>query len=145
MKVLKLFFCLAILLNSSLFAQKNDTITIIGVGDIMLGTTYPEGFLPPSDGKYLLKPVDSILKKADITFGNHSLYYPSQGKTVWGQNFTNPPGQNTANLALPTVTWPYGRHFNGISAAFCDGHAKWIADLETVYNGGNDKPLYDPR
>jgi poly-gamma-glutamate capsule biosynthesis protein CapA/YwtB (metallophosphatase superfamily) len=50
-----------------------DTVSIIGVGDIMLGTIYPEGinFLAPDDGKFLLKPADSLLKTADITFGNH--------------------------------------------------------------------------
>ncbi|MBL7957486.1 MAG: CapA family protein [Flavobacteriales bacterium] len=48
-----------------------DTITIIGVGDIMLGTNYPDaGYLPPNDGADLLAPVDSILRDADLTFGN---------------------------------------------------------------------------
>jgi poly-gamma-glutamate capsule biosynthesis protein CapA/YwtB (metallophosphatase superfamily) len=37
----------------------------------MLGTAFPEGYLPPSDGRFLLKPVESILRNADITFGNH--------------------------------------------------------------------------
>lgn len=57
----------------SCFAQqgKKDTITIIGVGDIMLGTSYPEGYLPPDDGKDLLTPVEKILQNATITFGNH--------------------------------------------------------------------------
>ena len=82
---------------------------------------------------------------ADDTFGNHSLYVPSSGRDVWGQNFTNPPGQNTAALASPSVRWPYGRHFNGIGAMYCDGHAKFLPDLERVYNNGNDRPLYDPR
>ncbi len=48
-----------------------DTISIIGVGDIMLGTNYPsEQYLPPDDGKFLLTPVKDILQNADITFGN---------------------------------------------------------------------------
>jgi poly-gamma-glutamate capsule biosynthesis protein CapA/YwtB (metallophosphatase superfamily) len=47
-----------------------DTISMIGVGDIMLGTTYPAGYLPPNDGKNLLDPVKDILRNADITFGN---------------------------------------------------------------------------
>lgn len=64
-----LFLCLTI----SLFAQKskNDTITIIGVGDIMLGTSYPEGYLPPDDGRNLLTVVEKVLQNATITFGNH--------------------------------------------------------------------------
>lgn len=44
---------------------------IIGVGDIMLGTNYPNtGYLPPNDGKDLLAPVHHILQSGDITFGN---------------------------------------------------------------------------
>ncbi len=48
-----------------------DTLTVIGVGDIMLGTNYPSpSFLPPNDGKNLLDPVADILRNADVTFGN---------------------------------------------------------------------------
>ncbi len=48
-----------------------DTLSIIGVGDIMMGTNYPDNnYLPPNDGKYLLAEVDSILQDADVTFGN---------------------------------------------------------------------------
>lgn len=51
--------------------MSNDTITIIGVGDIMLGTAYPTAYLPPDDGRNLLSPVSPYLKSADLTFGNH--------------------------------------------------------------------------
>lgn len=47
-----------------------DTVSIIGVGDIMLGTNYPTNYLSPEDGKELLKPVIPILQNADATFGN---------------------------------------------------------------------------
>jgi poly-gamma-glutamate capsule biosynthesis protein CapA/YwtB (metallophosphatase superfamily) len=49
---------------------RKDTVSIIGVGDMMLGTIYPANYLAPDDGKYLLQPVESILKNADVTFGN---------------------------------------------------------------------------
>ncbi|MEO0276751.1 MAG: CapA family protein [candidate division WOR-3 bacterium] len=52
---------------SNIFA---DTLSIIMVGDIMMGTTYPEKRLPPSDGKYIFKNVIDILKNADLTLGN---------------------------------------------------------------------------
>ena len=67
------FSFLLLLFSLTCFAQRNkkDTITIIGVGDIMLGTTYPAGYLPPDDGKNLLTPVEKILQNAAITFGNH--------------------------------------------------------------------------
>lgn len=52
-------------------AQKKDTITIIGVGDIMMGSNYPNGgALPPHDGSDLFREVTPILSSADITFGN---------------------------------------------------------------------------
>lgn len=47
-----------------------DTLSIIGVGDIMMGTNYPEDKLPPNDGAHLLRNVDSVLRDADVTFGN---------------------------------------------------------------------------
>lgn len=47
------------------------TTTIIGVGDMMLGTNYPSTkHIAPNDGKNLLDNVSDILKNADITFGN---------------------------------------------------------------------------
>lgn len=52
-------------------AGKPDSITISAVGDIMLGSTsINETFLPPDDGKNLLKEVAPVLSQADITFGN---------------------------------------------------------------------------
>jgi len=47
-----------------------DTISIIGVGDIMMGTNYPENKLPADDGAFLMREVESILRNADVTFGN---------------------------------------------------------------------------
>lgn len=48
----------------------SDTVSIIGVGDIMMGTNYPEDKLPPQNGAHLLRNVESILADADVTFGN---------------------------------------------------------------------------
>jgi len=46
-------------------------ITIAAVGDIMLGSPFPnDSRMPPNDGADLLKPAESILKSADIAFGN---------------------------------------------------------------------------
>ncbi|MGH9820288.1 MAG: CapA family protein, partial [Pyrinomonadaceae bacterium] len=48
-----------------------DTITINAVGDVMLGSTsINDSFLPPNDGRDLLKPMIPTLSAADITFGN---------------------------------------------------------------------------
>jgi poly-gamma-glutamate capsule biosynthesis protein CapA/YwtB (metallophosphatase superfamily) len=47
-----------------------DTLTIVGVGDIMMGTNYPEDKLPPDNGAFLMREVEAVLQNADVTFGN---------------------------------------------------------------------------
>lgn len=49
---------------------KKDTVTVIGVGDIMMGSNYPNVVLPPQNGALLMKEVEHVLKNADVTFGN---------------------------------------------------------------------------
>lgn len=50
---------------------KRDTISVVGVGDIMLGTNFPDtSYLPPDSGQYLLANVQAYLQDADLTFGN---------------------------------------------------------------------------
>src|SRR5256885_82094 len=58
------------LISQEAIPVSSDTITIIGVGDMMLGTLFPSGYLPPNDGRDLLTPVKEILRNADLTFGN---------------------------------------------------------------------------
>lgn len=49
----------------------NRFYTIVGVGDMMLGTSYPsKSYLPPNNGQDLLTDVIDILQSADVTFGN---------------------------------------------------------------------------
>jgi poly-gamma-glutamate capsule biosynthesis protein CapA/YwtB (metallophosphatase superfamily) len=68
--LLTLFFFLSLILVSENRSTK-DTITITGVGDIMLGTNFPsDQYLPPNDGKDMLTPVKEELSRADLTFGN---------------------------------------------------------------------------
>ncbi|UII19305.1 CapA family protein [Fulvivirga ligni] len=48
-----------------------DTVSIVGVGDIMMGTNFPEEwYLPANEGRDLLAEVNPILQNADVTFGN---------------------------------------------------------------------------
>lgn len=52
-------------------AEKPAEVTIVGVGDIMLGSPYPnDSRMPPNDGADLLKEFAPILSAADIAFGN---------------------------------------------------------------------------
>lgn len=48
-----------------------DTITLAAVGDIMMGTNFPNtSYLPRDTGRFLWDDVRDILSNADITFGN---------------------------------------------------------------------------
>jgi hypothetical protein len=67
MRALLLILCF---ITTITWAQPTDTLTIIGVGDIMMGTNFPENKLPPNDGKHLMQDVEDVLKNADVTFGN---------------------------------------------------------------------------
>ena len=62
-------------------STSNDTISITAVGDIMLGTNYPnKSYLPPNDGKMLLDSVKQFLEKGDLTFGNFEGVIGNGGK-----------------------------------------------------------------
>jgi len=50
--------------------NKKTEFTIIGVGDIMLGSNYPFEYLLPENDANILKNTQNILKNADITAGN---------------------------------------------------------------------------
>ncbi len=67
---LKFVAFLLFAVSITLKATPGDTLRIIGVGDIMMGTLYPEAELPPDSGAHLMEEVDSVLQDADITMGN---------------------------------------------------------------------------
>ncbi len=57
--------------------------SVIGVGDMMLGTNYPSpNYLPPNGGKDLFKDVADLLRSADVTFGNLEGTILDKGGTV---------------------------------------------------------------
>lgn len=61
-------------IETNTYDPLTDTLSIIGVGDIMFGTNYPvsPNYLPPNnDCKPLIEPVVHILRDADVTFGNN--------------------------------------------------------------------------
>lgn len=120
-----LFFCALFILltNSVIFAQEKtteatnlDMYTIIGVGDMMLGTNYPsKSYLPANGGKDLLTDVTPILQNADVTFGNlegtildsggtakrckdPSVCYAFRSPESYGQHFKN-AGFDVVSLA----------------------------------------------
>ncbi|MDA0912928.1 MAG: CapA family protein [Bacteroidetes bacterium] len=51
--------------------QGGQSLRIMAVGDLMLGTNYPSvSYLPPNGGKDVLADVDSLLNASDLTVGN---------------------------------------------------------------------------
>ncbi len=63
--------------------QERSSLTIIGTGDIMLGTSYPsESYLPPGkDCSPILRPVHEVLQSGDLLFGNMEGVFCSEGGT----------------------------------------------------------------
>jgi len=67
-KVMRNFKILCLLLFPVyLFA---NSVSMIFVGDIMMGSDYPEKNLPPHEGKQLFTNVGSVVTDADLTLGN---------------------------------------------------------------------------
>ena len=57
--------------SSSRVPMPFDEIVVTAVGDVMLGTTFPdESALPPNDGAGLLAEVTPFLKRGDVVYGN---------------------------------------------------------------------------
>ncbi|HEY2847360.1 MAG TPA: CapA family protein [Pyrinomonadaceae bacterium] len=51
--------------------HNQEPMTIVAVGDIMMGSPFPnDSRMPPNDGKDLFAPFKDLLQGADITFGN---------------------------------------------------------------------------
>jgi tetratricopeptide (TPR) repeat protein len=73
------------------------TVRIRAVGDIMMGTDFPAGYLPPEGGATVLAGVYDLLNDADVTFGNLEGPLCDGGKTNKCR-----PGQNCYAFRTPT-------------------------------------------
>ena len=51
-------------------ASAGASLRLRAVGDVMLGTDFPAGCLPPDDGASMLAGVEALLSDADLTFAN---------------------------------------------------------------------------
>ncbi len=61
---------LFILINFSVQSQVKDTINFMAVGDIMMGTTFPNASYMPKEGTNPFEKVNNVFAKADVLFGN---------------------------------------------------------------------------
>ncbi len=94
-----------------------DTITIIGVGDIMLGTDYPSSsYLHPSKTcNPVIRNVIPLLKDADVTFGNiEGVFAGDKGKA---KNCNNPDQCYVFRMPVEYVDCIVEAGFNLISVA----------------------------
>lgn len=74
-----------IIIDTVVQIARRDTLTFIGVGDIMMGTNYPnENRLPPNNAKSLMANVKHVLQDADITMGNLEGVLLDEGGTPKG-------------------------------------------------------------
>jgi hypothetical protein len=68
--------------TSNYHDRDNNFIKVIAVGDVMLGSSFPDDSgLPPNDGADLLREVTPLLRRGDIVFGNLEGPLVDGGKT----------------------------------------------------------------
>lgn len=130
---------------------KNSQVSYCPDDKVRVGYGYNVILINGNIGQAQLQYPSDMVLFGDDTFGNRTLYTPSQGRTVWGQNFSNPGGLSTASLVEGT-NFPYGRHSDGVNVAYGDGHVKfskvdklWNGGFNTFQSGNNSGPIYDGR
>jgi poly-gamma-glutamate capsule biosynthesis protein CapA/YwtB (metallophosphatase superfamily) len=82
-----------------------DEIVVTAVGDVMLGTTFPdESALPPNDGADLLTEVTPFLKRGDVVYGN------LEGPIVDGGDSAKCRGKKIGTCFAFRVPTRYGKY-----------------------------------
>ena len=85
--------------------SQNDEIVVTAVGDVMLGTTFPdESALPPNDGADLLTEVTPFLKRGDVVYGN------LEGPIVDGGDSAKCHGKKIGTCFAFRVPTRYGKY-----------------------------------
>lgn len=88
-------------------ARNNDTLTIVAVGDIMMGTIYPVDILPPDDGKGMFNGIQGEFNGSDVVFGNLEGALCDEGKPI---KCKVPLSGNCFEFVMPTR---YVNHLKG--------------------------------
>lgn len=126
---------------------KSSSITIAAVGDIMLGTNFPDASTLPPNADSLLWPADSLLRNPAITFGNLEGVFLNQGGQSKGS------GPNVYNFRQPeaygAILKKYGfdflsianNHANDFGAIGIEQTSK-VLDLNGLKYAGNTKNPY---
>ncbi len=92
---------------------KKDTINLIAVGDIMIGTAFPNSSYLPSQDTYVFEDVHEVLQGGDILFGNFEGTLTDEGRNAKHckdpskcYSFRSPSylGQNLLNAGFDVVS-----------------------------------------
>lgn len=100
--------------EASQSTENKNSITFIGVGDIMMGTTFPKHrrLLPPNNGAKLFSEVEPFFKEADLVFGNLEGVLANGGrcvknvksKNVWAFRTPTRIGVNLKNASFDIMS-----------------------------------------
>jgi poly-gamma-glutamate capsule biosynthesis protein CapA/YwtB (metallophosphatase superfamily) len=105
--------------SSKTESKKIDTLTVIGVGDIMMGTNFPSNALPPNDGKNIFDDVSETLSSADVTFGNLEGPLLSKG----GSPKNCPEGSHCVAFRMPVHYAAYLKNAGFDIVSIANNHA----------------------
>ncbi|MBU3677241.1 MAG: CapA family protein [Chitinophagaceae bacterium] len=126
---------------------KKDMISIAAVGDMMLGTNFPDASTLPPNADSLLWPADSLLRNPAITFGNLEGVFLNQGGQSKGS------GPNVYNFRQPeaygAILKKYGfdflsianNHANDFGAIGIEQTSK-VLEMNGLKFAGNTKNPY---
>jgi len=129
-----------LLLTAGIFFA--GSLSVIAVGDIMMGSNYPSKNLPPNQGRDLFKNVDATLMDADLALGNlegtlltggvctkkvqKGRCYAFRTPPDWAGNLLN-AGFDFMNLA--------NNHMNDFGAEGIKGTQNALSDVGLTYGG----------
>lgn len=125
-----------------------DTFAICAVGDMMLGSGFPKGHLPPHDGTEILEPVKAFLK-GDIVFGNLEGCFADSGRSDKCGDLT---GNSCFAFRMPTRYGKYiqsagfnivsiaNNHINDYGVAGRKTTMQILDSLKITYAGVSDVP-----
>lgn len=126
MKKLVIFLAIIFIVTGhSVYSGENREITVMAVGDIMMGTDFPERYkiLPEDDGKDLFGNVSDIFSQGDIVFGNLEQVLSDDGQcakditrpNMWAFRSPTSYAENLkkANFTVMSIAnnhaWDFGR------------------------------------
>jgi poly-gamma-glutamate capsule biosynthesis protein CapA/YwtB (metallophosphatase superfamily) len=116
-----IFLLLFSIFPRSAFSQtpEDSCLTIAAVGDIMMGTTYPENMLPPNDGAGIFDSIKDVFLGNDIVLGNLEGPLVDEGTTTK----CGKPGKTCYAFKTPTRYVKYLKEAGFTTLHIANNHA----------------------